>query len=208
VVGLVLIAILILSGTISVNAVELVMGATVLFGSIFLAYLAACLLPGYAHARAASLPGTDSSQAVRRSIPGQHVNGGAGMLSLPRHDVSGPRRLIAMVAEGGRGWARRTASPTVRLDARPSHARDRHPKLYDHECHEGKLAGENVDDATVTASVKTKLAAEKPATLTKVDVDTNTGTVYLTGNLENAAIEARPTELARKSLVSVKSSTI
>ena len=50
----------------------------------------------------------------------------------------------------------------------------------------GKSAGENVDDATITASVKTKLAEEKPATLTKVDVDTNKGTVYLTGNVENA----------------------
>ena len=62
----------------------------------------------------------------------------------------------------------------------------------------GKTAGENVDDASITASVKTKLAAEKPATLTKVDVDTNKGTVYLTGNVENAAIKARATELARQ----------
>ena len=37
--------------------------------------------------------------------------------------------------------------------------------------------------------MKTKLAAEKPATLTKVDVDTNKGTVYLTGNVENPAIK-------------------
>ena len=72
----------------------------------------------------------------------------------------------------------------------------------------GKSAGENVDDATITASVKTKLASEKPATLTKVDVDTNKGTVYLTGNVENAAIKARATELARQeSRASVKSST-
>jgi hyperosmotically inducible periplasmic protein len=62
----------------------------------------------------------------------------------------------------------------------------------------GKSTGENVDDATITASVKTKLAAEKPATLTKVDVDTNKGTVYLTGNVENPAIKARATELARQ----------
>ena len=61
----------------------------------------------------------------------------------------------------------------------------------------GKSAGENVDDATITAQVKTKLAAEKPATLTKVDVDTNKGTVYLTGNVENAAIKARATEIAQ-----------
>jgi hyperosmotically inducible protein len=62
----------------------------------------------------------------------------------------------------------------------------------------GKTAGENVDDASITASVKTKLAAEKVATLTKVDVDTNKGTVYLTGNVENAAIKARATDLARQ----------
>ena len=61
----------------------------------------------------------------------------------------------------------------------------------------GKSAGENVDDATITASVKTKLANEKPATLTKVDVDTNKGTVYLTGNVENADIKAKATALAR-----------
>ncbi len=61
----------------------------------------------------------------------------------------------------------------------------------------GKSAGENVDDATITAQVKTKLAAEKLATLTKVDVDTNKGTVYLTGNVENPAIKARATEIAR-----------
>jgi hyperosmotically inducible protein len=62
----------------------------------------------------------------------------------------------------------------------------------------GKTAGENVDDASITASVKSKLAAEKVATLTKVDVDTNKGTVYLTGMVENAAIKARATDLARQ----------
>jgi osmotically-inducible protein OsmY len=61
----------------------------------------------------------------------------------------------------------------------------------------GKSAGENVDDAKITAAVKTKLASEKVATLTKVDVDTNKGTVYLTGNVENAAVKARATEIAR-----------
>jgi osmotically-inducible protein OsmY len=61
----------------------------------------------------------------------------------------------------------------------------------------GKSAGENANDAQITAAVKTKLAGEKPATLTKVDVDTNKGTVYLTGNVANATIKARATELAR-----------
>jgi hyperosmotically inducible protein len=62
----------------------------------------------------------------------------------------------------------------------------------------GKTAGQNVDDATITAQVKSKLAAEKVATLTKVDVDTNSGTVYLTGNVENPAIKERATEIARQ----------
>jgi hyperosmotically inducible protein len=62
----------------------------------------------------------------------------------------------------------------------------------------GKSAGQNVDDATITAQVKSKLAAEKAATLTKVDVDTNRGTVYLTGNVQNAELKARATEIARQ----------
>lgn len=62
----------------------------------------------------------------------------------------------------------------------------------------GKSAGENFEDTRITASVKTKLAEEKVATLTKVDVDTNKGTVYLTGNVESAAVKARATEVARE----------
>ena len=61
----------------------------------------------------------------------------------------------------------------------------------------GKTAGENVDDAKITATVKSKLAAEKVATLTKVDVDTNKGTVYLTGNVESTTVKSRATEIAR-----------
>jgi hyperosmotically inducible periplasmic protein len=62
----------------------------------------------------------------------------------------------------------------------------------------GKSVGENVDDTKITAAVKTKLAGERVATLTKIDVDTNKGTVYLTGNVEDAAMKARATELARE----------
>jgi hypothetical protein len=45
----------------------------------------------------------------------------------------------------------------------------------------GKTAGQNVDDAALTTSVKTKLAADKLSSLTRVDVDTNNGTVSLNG---------------------------
>ena len=62
----------------------------------------------------------------------------------------------------------------------------------------GKSAGENVDDAKITATVKSKLAAEKPSTLTKVDVDTNKGTVYLTGNVASDDLKMRATQIARE----------
>ena len=60
----------------------------------------------------------------------------------------------------------------------------------------GKSAGTAIDDATITATVKEKLAAEKLSTLTKVDVDTNKGTVYLTGNVENQELKTRATNIA------------
>jgi hyperosmotically inducible periplasmic protein len=62
----------------------------------------------------------------------------------------------------------------------------------------GKSTGETVDDASITAAVKTKLAGEKVATLTKIDVDTNKGTVYLNGNVESAAMKTRAADLARQ----------
>jgi hyperosmotically inducible protein len=60
----------------------------------------------------------------------------------------------------------------------------------------GKSAGTNVDDATVTASVKAKLVADKPANLTRVDVDTNQGTVYLNGTVDSPEQRARAEQLA------------
>jgi len=60
----------------------------------------------------------------------------------------------------------------------------------------GKTAGRNVDDATITSSVKTKLAADKLSSLTRVDVDTNNGTVSLNGVVESAEQKARAQDLA------------
>ena len=60
----------------------------------------------------------------------------------------------------------------------------------------GKSAGTNVDDATITASVKSKLVADKAANLTRVDVDTNNGTVYLNGTVESAEQKSRAEQLA------------
>jgi hyperosmotically inducible protein len=60
----------------------------------------------------------------------------------------------------------------------------------------GKTAGENVDDATITASVKAKLVSDKPANLTRVDVDTNNATVYLNGTVDTPEQKARAEQLA------------
>ena len=60
----------------------------------------------------------------------------------------------------------------------------------------GKTAGTNIDDATITASVKSKLVADKASNLTRVDVDTNNGTVYLNGTVESAEQKSRAEQLA------------
>jgi hyperosmotically inducible protein len=60
----------------------------------------------------------------------------------------------------------------------------------------GKSAGTNLDDATITASVKSKLVADKATNLTRVDVDTNNGTVYLNGTVDSAEQKTRAEQLA------------
>lgn len=60
----------------------------------------------------------------------------------------------------------------------------------------GRTAGENIDDATITAQVKAKLAAEKISTLTKVDVDTNLRTVYLNGLVDSESLKQRASSIA------------
>jgi hyperosmotically inducible protein len=63
----------------------------------------------------------------------------------------------------------------------------------------GKTAGTNVDDASITASVKTNLAAERGMhTLTAVDVDTNRGVVSLNGVVDSPAAKQRAAEIARQ----------
>jgi osmotically-inducible protein OsmY len=44
--------------------------------------------------------------------------------------------------------------------------------------------------------VKAKLVADKPTNLTRVDVDTNHGTVYLNGSVESAEQKAHAEQLA------------
>ena len=62
----------------------------------------------------------------------------------------------------------------------------------------GESAGRNIDDASITAAVKAKLAAEHATTLTSVDVDTVKGTVYLTGTVPDSATRQRAADIAYK----------
>jgi osmotically-inducible protein OsmY len=60
----------------------------------------------------------------------------------------------------------------------------------------GQTAGQNVDDSTITASVKAKLVADKAANLTRIDVDTTNRVVSLNGIVESPDQKARAEQLA------------
>jgi osmotically-inducible protein OsmY len=61
----------------------------------------------------------------------------------------------------------------------------------------GETLGQNIDDTTITTTVKAKLAAEKGSTLTRVGVDTNRGVVQLSGVVSSAADRALAEKVAR-----------
>jgi osmotically-inducible protein OsmY len=61
----------------------------------------------------------------------------------------------------------------------------------------GRTAGENVDDTTITTTVKARLAQDKLGTLTRVDVDTTSGVVSLNGVVKTPQERSRAEEVAR-----------
>ena len=61
----------------------------------------------------------------------------------------------------------------------------------------GRTAGQNVDDATITTTVKARLAQDKLGTLTRVDVDTTSGVVSLNGVVKTPQERSRAEEVAR-----------
>jgi len=62
----------------------------------------------------------------------------------------------------------------------------------------GSTLGQNIDDTNITTEIKARLAAEKAATLTRVHVETQQGTVYLTGIVPTEALKTRAGEVAGK----------
>jgi len=70
----------------------------------------------------------------------------------------------------------------------------------------GKSTGAKVDDATITAKVKTKISTDQAKSLVKVNVDTKDGVVHLQGTVPTPEDKARAERLARDTdgVVSVK----
>jgi osmotically-inducible protein OsmY len=62
----------------------------------------------------------------------------------------------------------------------------------------GESVGQNIDDATITTQVKSKLTAEKASNLTRVSVATANGRVSLTGVVSSPADRDRAEQLARE----------
>lgn len=60
----------------------------------------------------------------------------------------------------------------------------------------GKARVEIAEEAAISKSVKDRLAAEKTVTLTSVEVETNSGTVYLSGTVTSLAARERAPKLA------------
>lgn len=62
----------------------------------------------------------------------------------------------------------------------------------------GKTVGETIDDATITTRVKTALLNDPDVAGTRIDVDTTTGIVTLSGIVKNQAEADKAVAIARR----------
>jgi hyperosmotically inducible protein len=62
----------------------------------------------------------------------------------------------------------------------------------------GKTAGQTMTDSKITASVQSKLTADRVSNFTRVDVDTERGVVNLSGVVPSTEQKTRAEELARQ----------
>jgi osmotically-inducible protein OsmY len=65
-------------------------------------------------------------------------------------------------------------------------------------CSTTQTAGTQVDDASITAAVKAKLAADGDINPFNIDVDTNEGVVTLQGRVEKEEARTKAEQLARE----------
>jgi hypothetical protein len=83
-----------------------------------------------------------------------------------------------------------------RLERAPSFTRDRWPDRPDRAAR--READRYWGDSALAAKVKSKLAADRAGTMTQINVDSNQGTVRLSGTVANEAQKRRAAELARQ----------
>jgi hyperosmotically inducible protein len=60
----------------------------------------------------------------------------------------------------------------------------------------GRTAGRNIDDLTITTSVKARLVADKLSNFTRIDVDTVNAVVSLNGLVESEHEKRRAEDIA------------
>ena len=65
-------------------------------------------------------------------------------------------------------------------------------------CATTRSTGTQIDDAAITTAVKAKFAADPEVKAHEIDVDTVSGTVTLTGNVDSNAVRAEAVKLARR----------
>ena len=65
-------------------------------------------------------------------------------------------------------------------------------------CSSTRTAGDQADDAGITAQVKARLAADGDINPFNIDVDTNEGVVTLQGRVEKAEARTKAEQLARE----------
>jgi hyperosmotically inducible protein len=65
-------------------------------------------------------------------------------------------------------------------------------------CSSTQTVGEEIDDATITTKIESKLTGDPDVSAFNVDVDTNDGVVRLSGEVETAEAKAEAEELARE----------
>src|SRR6185295_14078232 len=62
----------------------------------------------------------------------------------------------------------------------------------------GKTAGQNIDDAALTASVQAKLTKDKLSNFSRINVDTDRNVVSLNGVVQTVEEKSRAEDLARE----------
>jgi len=90
------------------------------------------------------------------------------------------------------GRADDRAPPTARTDTPPATTTTPAPS----ERSMAQRAGDKVSDSTITAEVKSALAADPQLSALKIDVDTSNGVVTLTGPAPDEQSKSRATQIA------------